>query len=407
MHHTHQSQSTPITQDGAVPHTVAFIASGKLYLCSHDTKPVEFESPFLTKIEENKAQRAQSTSWMESSNSWNLSCGAQSVIPGAGGCEASSRPSQIATLTRTPDGFGYLAYAQTVCAMLSLDANDLSENRLKHSTDPIARTIAMSPDGQSNAMSIANEDGTAHIAIARGGFSNPQCITFGDVIDDAPSFNPIQPSKLLYHSAGIGRNANGEPFGLGPSSIHEVDLDLDQVTTRIEHDSFDYLSPKVSLDGDLYCLRRPWQLSRPQSTISSVKDMILMPIRLGGLLLYLAHSLSKMLTNKPILPKFDQQRMAQPSSSMHIWNQWVSQERSKKKQDKHNSMVPKDWTLIRISRSDGEQSEMTIADHVAAFDIASDGSVIYTNGSKIWKIHPDNRTSLIASGSLIHAICAR
>ncbi len=386
---------------------IAFLASGKLYLCGQGESPIEHTSPFVEKLEENRAQDAHRTAWQQGSSSWNLSCNTPALFGNEQACNNPYNPASFHSLSRSEDGFLYTINSANVSALLSYDINDSTEYRLKHAHSPFARSIAQSPDSLTNAMSIDDENGARHIAISKNGFGNPQPITIGDVIDDAPSFHPNDNNILVYHSAGIGRNNDGYPYGLGPSSVLQINLETNELVSCISKEEHDYLAPKLSTDGTIYCLRRPWQLVRPQSVWYKIKETLLVPVRLIQFLLIAAHHISLMISNKPVLPGLNDTHRAKPNPSVMLWNRWMTQKTARKKRYEDDAIVPKEWTLVRIDNPGPNAREIEIAKHVAAFDVCNNGNVIYTNGSKIWQLDKSNeKKNIIASGSLVESVCA-
>jgi hypothetical protein len=65
--------------------------------------------------------------------------------------------------------------------------------------------------------------------------------------------------------------------------------------------------------------------------------------------------------------------------------------------------VPRSWQLVRLRR--GESAEI-IAEGVMAFDLADDGSVLYSTGSAIHCVGPDGRHQRLVGGERVEALVA-
>ncbi|HLP09779.1 MAG TPA: hypothetical protein VK178_16575, partial [Opitutaceae bacterium] len=66
----------------------------------------------------------------------------------------------------------------------------------------------------------------------------------------------------------------------------------------------------------------------------------------------------------------------------------VDLERALAQKSKRNDQVqlaPRDWELLRY-HADGTVE--TIANHVVAFDIAPDGTIVYSDGLRVWRHGP-------------------
>jgi len=64
------------------------------------------------------------------------------------------------------------------------------------------------------------------------------------------------------------------------------------------------------------------------------------------------------------------------------------------------SLVPSSWQLVSRNQ-DGQ--ETVLANHVASFDISTNGSIVFTNGFGMFELAPDGPT-LLFSDSLIENV---
>jgi hypothetical protein len=69
------------------------------------------------------------------------------------------------------------------------------------------------------------------------------------------------------------------------------------------------------------------------------------------------------------------------------------------------ALVPNTWELIRHSHTG---DETVLAKSVAAFDVASDGSILYTNGSAVYTVDHAGKSTRIMKGKLLeHVMCLK
>jgi hypothetical protein len=71
------------------------------------------------------------------------------------------------------------------------------------------------------------------------------------------------------------------------------------------------------------------------------------------------------------------------------------------KQEEGMDLVPKSWQLCRRS-SKGESK--VLAAGVLAYDIGADGTIVYTNGSALFLLHPDGRKVHVLNEALIEQV---
>jgi len=78
---------------------------------------------------------------------------------------------------------------------------------------------------------------------------------------------PGEEETLVYQSAGIGRDHMDGIYGFAPFGIYKLDLANDRMSTVLELPEFDCLAPRITADGSLYYIRRPYQLEPPRDIL--------------------------------------------------------------------------------------------------------------------------------------------
>ena len=91
---------------------------------------------------------------------------------------------------------------------------------------------------------------------------------------------------------------------------------------------------------------------------------------------------------------------------MMVWGNLIDVARAEREDGNSPapSLVPSSWQLIRQS-SAGETE--VLATNVLSFDIAADGSLLYSNGSSVQRIPPGGgHAEKVLAGSMIEQIAA-
>jgi len=76
-----------------------------------------------------------------------------------------------------------------------------------------------------------NKTGNANIGVMIKGEPGISAATEGDSIDTAPHWVPGESRRIVYQSAGVGRNREGHFLAFGPFGIHLVNIDSAEMET--------------------------------------------------------------------------------------------------------------------------------------------------------------------------------
>lgn len=392
---------------------IAFLAEGKLFVKRGALAPQLLESPFAQGVLDRAAQSAERHGWRqkEPGNPF-----AGNLLWGQNQRPSDVRKVAITGLTRAPaDDAGQILYALDTGAVGGLFTYDLAasaENRLFHKQEFRADDIACHPAKALLALSHRAEDGSASIAIMQPGTRKLTPVTEGDARDEAPAWVPVadepQREVLLYQSAGIARNQAGHFINLGPYALQRLDLDRSQHAILLEDQSFDFLAPRARLENNqeiTYFIRRPY---KPQghgnyTPLKLLKDILLFPFRLAVALFAFLNVMSVIFAKKPLTtaggPKTEMDNRA-----LFLHGQRIDAEKAiKAARGQPAALVPASWELQRMT-ADGKTT--TLAAAVLAFDLAPDGSLVYTNGSEIFHLSADGKPARVCTHSMVQQIVA-
>src|SRR5262249_27869184 len=153
------------------------------------------------------------------------------------------------------------------------------EQRLFHGNQYRLESVSTRPGLDVVACTLRQDPLGSHIGVMRADGSGITELTDGDSFDTAPSWTPAAPPRLVDQSAGLARDAAGRVVGVGPSSIHELDLVRREVRMLAESPAHDLLSPRVADDGALYYIRRPWNAASRVAPLRLLLDLLLLPFR--------------------------------------------------------------------------------------------------------------------------------
>jgi hypothetical protein len=220
-------------------------------------------------------------------------------------------------------------------------------------------------------------------------------------VDTAPRWIPGADRKVVFQSAGVGRNKHGHFAGLGPFSIQRLDLDSGEMETLLEDSAYDFVAPHFDAKGNLYCIRRPHRTGREVTVLGSLKDLFLMPVRLLRAIFGWINIFSILYGGKPLTPAGGAKGKPMDMKKMMIWGNIVSSQQVTDAREESPGLVPRSWQLIRLKL--GADPEV-MAKGVLAFDLASDGSVLFTNGNTIQLLTPNGKTSLIARDEMVEQV---
>jgi len=171
--------------------------------------------------------------------------------------------------------------------------------------------------------------------------------------------------------------------------------------TLAEDSANDLLTPQMTPDGALYYIRRPYTTGREINPLRLLKDILLFPFRLGYAVFHYLQVFSMIYTGKKLTGAGGPQARQLDTKEMMICGNRVSAEMMAKTDDDAPDLVPKSWQLVRERKSYDPE---VLAKGVLAYDLAPDGSVVYSNGSAIFVRDPQGRTQRVQVERLIEQV---
>ncbi len=380
--------------------TIAYLAQGKIRVKQGIESPRTIDSVFGNSIREKAVRSQQKNSWKSPANDGSPFSGAmlwgKSAMP-------RDVPLAITSICGSKET-GALVYSLesgSLCALLEITQLGADERRLWNDNSTKIVHVSVSRATGDMVFSVLHDNGTANIGVKMHGQGGFKELTEGDSFDTAPRWLPGEGSKIIFQSAGVGRNQRGHFLKLGPFSLQQLGTEAGDMTTILEDSHFDYLAPQVHADGRLFYIRRPYAEYERVKPLGVVKDVVLFPFRLLYAIFQFLNFFSSAFTGKKLTsaggPKGNEMDLKQ----MMIWGNLVHAQRAGNAEEESADLVPKSWEL-HCRLANGETK--TLASGVLAYDMAEDGSVLYTNGNAIFLLRPDGQKERILSERMIQQV---
>ncbi|MDX2240123.1 MAG: hypothetical protein NW224_05510 [Leptolyngbyaceae cyanobacterium bins.302] len=381
--------------------SVAYLSQGKLYLKAPNASVREVESQFGREIQERTLRMKQNKSWKDR--------GLRSMMMPPGMLDQLDQQPEstvnvaIASLCPFDDKLLYALETPDMGGIFAFDSAQDREDRLFHNAEFRISHLDYAPKHQLIACATTYRTGVANIATMPIDGSRPRDITEGDSLDLAPRWVPGAGKALVFQSAGLARNSEGFVCDRSPFVIEKLDFVQQDVTTIAEDPKSDLLSPQMGADGRLYYIRRPFQSARkPFNLMQMLKDILLIPVRLGNAIFQWLSFFSWKYTGKPLMSTGTGQKVE--SKTIKAWGEWITPDMMRDRrfgEPDAPALVPRTWQLVRQATQGIPE---VLAEGVLGYDLAEDGTIIYTNGSAIYAIAPDGQKTRLLVSNLIESV---
>jgi hypothetical protein len=174
------------------------------------------------------------------------------------------------------------------------------------------------------------------------------------------------------------------------------------VSPILDDARFDYLRPRVDATGNLYFIRRPYELPKYE-TKNIVLDTLLFPFRLVRALFHYLNFFSLMYSRKPLTSASGPERQADIKEIMMQGKRIDAQKAIREFGLVRGvpSLVPASWELVK---RDEAGHETILARNVASYDLSSDGTVVHSNGFGIFVLGEQAQSLLAHKDQMIGEI---
>lgn len=360
---------------------------------------VERKCGFTARYRETAAEIARSGEWKRSGS------GAQFMQTMPAEPVPEKFDSEISGVALRGDVFYYSASVERSSGVFSASVTDpkQADGNIIHGADCDYGDIDVSPDGKALVTSVKTDPFASSLAVfsldKEGG---GRTLTGGDSRDEHPAFSVCDRNKILFSTAGIGRDYNGDFVRYSASSIASYDVNTREITDVFSDEKRSLVHPRDDKNGNLYYIERPAteKLKKPNIFL----EILLIPFRIIYAIYKFLEAFTRVFTGKGFITKTDGDNPAKQKSERDLIIDGYRIQAEKnlkagvKRKEKFAGYAPRDWVLKKRSPS-GEVT--VVARGVIAYDLADDGTVFYTNGRVVAERKPDGEERQIASSKLI------
>lgn len=383
--------------NGRIP-GLAFLANGKLYRRTGGTQVDEVVSPFLEDVERRNERHQELHAWKQGTSFGTVFSANRQI----GGNERELKFG--AAVFRDAERLLYFLADRGAGGLFELDLKTGQERRLLHRQNLTLEGLRLSSDGRELYASRSAPNGIANICVLNLDTLEIRDLSSGDTSDRFPCELPGQPGAVVFQSSGIGRGPEGG-FLFGPSSLQLFVPGQRELEAVLDDPAFDYLQPRVAPNGNLLYLRRPYEGSGYGHGQAAI-DTLLLPFRLLRALFHYLNFFSLMYSRKP-LTSASGQPLNEDAKALIVQGRRLDAEAALKSGRQIlgvPSLVPASWQLFE---RDPQGQTQLLARHVVAFDVASDGTVLFSNGFAVFAMQPGQAPSLVMRDRLIGEVAVQ
>jgi hypothetical protein len=385
----------------------AYLSQGKLFVDPGDGPPVQIESQYGQEVIDRAIRMQQRNEWKTQKKDGLLSGGA---LWGVSEADPRETRIQMTGLAQDADDHTlyYLLRTESVGGLFRFDPAAQTERRLFHKEQFRAGDLDWHAEQRMFACSYYYDNGTANILVMSADGSDRHEVTEGDSVDEAPSWVPGTAQRILFQSAGIALNQHGSMIGLGPFELKQLDVDSGHLMTILEDPSYDLLFPRFNPEGELFFVRRPYELQgqRKYGVIQGVADALMFPFRLFRAMFHFLNFMSLTFSRKPLTtasgPKLD----TDDEKTLVLRGRVIDAKKALLEAGKDSdapALVPNTWELVKRLPS-GE--ETVLARGVLSYDLCPDGTLVYSNGNAVYELDEEGRARRIQSGQFVEQVFA-
>ncbi len=379
----------------------AYLSHGKLYL-HHADHCQEVESDFGRSVQLRSLQTQRQQAWKN--KSWNDMTAPEGLRQKLDQAAESIVNIAITSICRVTGGqLLYALSAGDVSGLFSYNPESDREDRLFHNSEFQLQDLDFHPGHNLVVCSKTHRTGIANIATMPRDSIKLQEITDGDSLDLAPRWLPGEHPAIVYQSAGIGRTRDGLMGDRTPFTIEKLDFATEKMITLAEDPKSDLVAPQIGADGSLYYIRRPYKFKPQISLWYAITSIAQIPVKLVYAVVQFFNFFTQMYTGKPLL-RGNQNQQIEPKS-IKAWGEYLNPDLMKGQsfsEPDAPSLVPASWQLIRQSLQGGEPD--VLAQGVLSYDLSSDGSIVYTNGSGIYCLQPQGTCQRLLVSSQVESV---
>lgn len=374
--------------------SVAYISSGKLFCKTDNGAPREISSPYVQDIEDRLARSKERNAWKQNTSFQISANGNARNFSGEGGGIVFA-----SALFHKDRSLLYFLKDQGIGGLFSFDLNTGVELRILHRQHLDLSDLQLDATGKKIVCCSGGNDGASNIATLDIDGNQFREMTGGDTVDASPAWLPDDEDAIIYQSAGLARSPEGYVAAVGHMTLQKLNVRTGSIDTVLDSAAHDFMQPRVSTDGMLHFIRRPYELPTYSST-NIVLDTLPFPFRLLRAVFHYLNFFSIMYSRKPLTGAAGPKVQADIKDII-LKGRRIDAEQALRRESAINgvaSLVPRSWELVRRNR---QGQETVLATNVASYDLMADGSIIYSNGRAVFVLGEHGESTLILKEDLV------
>ena len=375
---------------------IAYLSKGKLYCKNKQNQIEEIQSEYIQKLIDRMEKKQQQHGWKEGT-SWGTT-----PVGGVREFSADNIDIQFIAAEMLPENkILYFLKGEGFGGLFHYDMATQQELRISHHQNLDYTDLHYDARRKQILCTSNFSSGVSNIIVMDENGDASHELTGGDTEDISPCWLPNVENQIVFQSMGLARSDEGFIMARGPASIQLLDIDMGELTPVLENENYDYLDPKVSAQGDLYFIRRPYDTEQ-YKTSNLFMDTLLFPFRLSRAVFHYLNFFSLMYSREPLSSASSPYGKADMKDIMLKGKRIDAEKALQKGQNIQGvpSLVPKNWELICRTQSG---QETVLASSVSSYDLSDNDEIIYSNGYGVFSLE-NGVSSLIFKDKLVSEV---
>ena len=387
--------------------TFVYVAQGTINLKEPERAARVIDSKFGQSLVDRAGQIRQRNAWKMQGTGARFMSGQTLWGGDANEQEQEEIPVVVNAVSRgtRPGEVLYSLATGEIGGVFSVSCASGDERRLLHTADFRISQLHANSSEDKIACVVRSRAGS-HIAVMRGDGGELSDVTQGDTLDATPFWRPGSANELILQSAGIARNPAGAIVGASASHIVKLDITAGSTCVLLGDEEHDYLDPKMDTSGNLYCIRKPYVSPRAGfNPFRAVLDLVLLPFRLLFAFFQFMNFFTMRYSGNTLVTSGDTRQRQANLRQMMIMDNLLHARRAKDlfAPNRRDWRVSRSWTLVRKPADGGLE---VMEKGVLTFDLCDDGSLLFTDGSRVVLREPDGKKQELLKDQFISQVLA-
>lgn len=366
---------------------IVYTDGTKVCMLDKNGQKIERESGFIAKYKENSRRIYENNAWKR--DGMNARLRGDYDFGENNEWSESETPAILNGVTFTSQE-NVAAYSFTVGQSSGIYYKDFSrekddETHLIHSSSEQFFALSYNPKDRTMSASMRKNGDVCESVVVFTENGDYIDITDGDSLDQNPYCSPTD-GKILFDSAGVGRDERGNFVTYGNSAVFETDRLTANISLLKEDEKYSYLRPKRDKEGNLYAVKRP---AKEKSETNPILEILLIPVRIVEAIVGFVQFFVVLFAGKTLVAgkgggvnpvrekKITEREIFLDGNRVRVDKELKKNKRFK---EKDYGFVPRSRKLVKLSK-DG--AETVLKNGVADYAIGEEG-IYCTDGRHIY-----------------------